>query len=379
MRRTGEVLTRFASEMAGKKTVRHGVPVGMMRPVCQAGPSMDFSFYLPCYSPDTSVSGQVMYGEMLEQARHAEDLGFKTLGIPEHHFINYLTHPNALMTAIKVASVTRRIPIITAVLVLPFYDMRKLAGEIAQADCLTDGRIQLGVGRGSFRYEFDRLGVSFEESREKFDDSLALLIRLLTDYDVAWDSKYYRFPPLTITPRPQQRPHPPIWIAALAPTAIYHSAKRGFHVQTTPLRDPFEAAKAQAEAFHKGAVEATAGGAAQRLSMLRMVYVTRDHKDTQEKLAIAHANHRRFVNVFTTPGQVERGAIVPIDVPETVEDMRNVLVLGTAEECIEKLNRYAATGIHDLLLNMSFGASHADVMAAMDRFVTKVAPFVGKA
>jgi alkanesulfonate monooxygenase SsuD/methylene tetrahydromethanopterin reductase-like flavin-dependent oxidoreductase (luciferase family) len=339
---------------------------------------MDLSFYLPCYWPDTRQPWFRMYAEMLEQARYAEDLGFKTLSIPEHHFINYLTHPNALMTAIKVASVTRAIPIITAVLVLPFYDMRKLAGEIAQADCLTEGRIQLGVGRGAFRYEFDRLGVPFEASREKFDESLGLLIRLLTETDVAFSGKYYDFPALTITPRPLQRPHPPIWIAALAPTAIYHSAKRGFHVQTTPLRDPFEAAKAQAEAFHKGAAEAPGGGRGQRLSMLRMAYVARDRKDLREKLEIAHANHRRFVNVFTTPGTVVAGAITPVDVPETVEDMANVLVIGTVEEVIEKLNRYAATGIHDLLLNMSFGASHRDVMDSMERLITKVAPYVGR-
>ncbi len=153
---------------------------------------MDFSFYLPCYWPDTSVPARKMYGEMLEQAVAAETLGFATLAIPEDHFLNYLTHPNPLMTAIKVASVTERIPLITAVLVLPFFDMRRLAGEIAQADCLTDGRIQLGVGRGAFRYEFDRFGVAVDESREKFDDSLALLETLLTEEEVSWDSTYYK-------------------------------------------------------------------------------------------------------------------------------------------------------------------------------------------
>lgn len=337
---------------------------------------MDFSFYLPCYWPDTSVHARTMYREMVEQARLAEDLGFATLAIPEHHFINYLTHPNALLSAVRVASATRRIPIITSVLVLPFYDMRTLAGQVTQTDCLTDGRLQIGVGRGAFRYEFDRLGVPFEESRARFDESLNLLVKLLTEDEVAWEGTYYKFPALTVTPRSVQKPYPPIWIAALAPEAIYHSARRGFHVQTTPLRDPFGAAKAQADAFARGRAESGKPPGSQRLSMLRMAYVARDEADAREKTMIAYENHRRFVNVFTTPGTVRNGSIVPIDPPETIDDVANALIIGTAERCIELFRRYAACGIDDLLLNMSFGASHADVMACMERFVRDVRPHV---
>ena len=337
---------------------------------------MEFSFYLPCYWPDMRVSARTMYGEMLEQAVAAEQLGYATLAIPEHHFINYLTHPNPLMTAIKVADATKAIPLITAVLVLPFFDMRRLAGEIALADNLTDGRIQLGVGRGAFRYEFDRFGVAVEESREKFDESLALLEALLTREDVSWQGKWYDFAPLTITPRPLQAPHPPIWIAALAPVAIYHSVMKGYHVMTTPLRDPFEAAKAQAEGFFKAVEELGPAGAGRRLSMLRMLYIARDDDDTRDKLEIAHENHRRFCNVFDTSGQVTGGAIAPIDVKESVEDMGETLLIGTAEQVIEKLVPYAELGIHDLMLNMSFGAAHRDVMDSMTRFVRDVQPHV---
>jgi alkanesulfonate monooxygenase SsuD/methylene tetrahydromethanopterin reductase-like flavin-dependent oxidoreductase (luciferase family) len=337
---------------------------------------MEFSFYLPCYWPDMKVAARTMYGEMLEQAVAAEQLGYATLAIPEHHFINYLTHPNPLMTAIKVADATKSIPLITAVLVLPFFDMRRLAGEIALADNLTDGRIQLGVGRGAFRYEFDRFGVSVEESREKFDDSLALLEALMTREEVSWQSDWYDFAPLTITPRPLQTPHPPLWIAALSPVAIYHSVMKGYHVMTTPLRDPFAAAKAQAEGFFKAVDELGAAGTGRRLSMLRMLYVARDDEDARDKLEIAHENHRRFCNMFDTPGEVKGGAITPIAVKESVEDMGETLLIGTAEQVVDKLVPYAELGIHDLMLNMSFGAAHRDVMESMARFVRDVAPHV---
>jgi alkanesulfonate monooxygenase SsuD/methylene tetrahydromethanopterin reductase-like flavin-dependent oxidoreductase (luciferase family) len=331
---------------------------------------MDFGFYLPCYWPDMSIPAQVMYDEMLEEAKAAEELGYISLTIPEHHFINYLTHPNPLLTAVRVASVTKKIPLISAVLVLPFYDIRRLAGEIAQADCLTHGRIQLGVGRGAFRYEFDRFNVPVEESRERFDDALNLLIKLLTEEEVGWDSKYYKFDPITITPRPVQRPYPPIWIAALAEGAIQGCVRRGFHVMTTPLRDPFSAVKMQSDAFFS----VLPPGSSQRLSMLRMGFVTKNEADTQAKLRVAYENHQRFVNVFTTPGTVRNGSIKPIEVSETLDDIRKSLIIGSPQECVDKLGHYADLGIHDIQVNMNFGANHADVMGALERFAVHVMP-----
>ena len=85
-------------------------------------------------------------------------------------------------------------------------------------------------------------------------------------------------------------------------------------------------------------------------------------------------NHRRFHNVFATPGEVKAGAIVPIDVAETMDDMRRALPIGTAAQVVDKLAAYEELGIGELLLNMSFGASHADVMASMERFARDVMP-----
>lgn len=333
---------------------------------------MQFGFYLPCYHPDTSFPASQLYRDTIEEAKLAEDLGFISLTIPEHHFINYLVHPSPLLTAVRVAAETKSIPLISAVLVLPFYDVRRLAGEIAQADCLTGGRIQLGVGRGAFRYEFDRFNVPVEESRERFDDSLNLLIKLLSEEEVSWDSKYYRFEPLTVTPRPVQKPYPAIWVAALAEAAIAGTVRRGFNVMTTPLRDPFEAARKQADAFLSALPPGNPRN--QRHSMLRMGFVTRSDADTMDKLRLAHENHQRFVNVFETAGSVKGGAIEPLDVRETLEDIRRSLIIGSPQECVDKIAHYDALGIDDIQVNMNFGASHKDVMEGLERFAVHVMP-----
>ena len=331
---------------------------------------MDFGFYLPCYWPDMTFPAEQMYSDMLDEAKNAEKLGYSSLTIPEHHFINYLVHPNPLLTAVKVAAATKHIPIISAILVLPFYDIRRLAGEIAQADCLTGGRLQIGVGRGAFRYEFDRLGVPVEESRERFDESLELLLKLLSETEVAWSGKYYDFPALTITPRPVQKPYPPIWVAAVTGPAIAASVKRGFNIMTTPLRDPISAVFMQSEAFFSARPQ----GGQQKFSMLRIGFVSESCDEVEEKLGLALENHRLFMNVYTTPGKVENGGIVPMEVAETIDDIRENLLIGTPEELIEKLRIYERLGIHEIQMNMNFGPSHRDVLASQQLFAAEVMP-----
>ena len=339
---------------------------------------MDFGFYLPCYWPDTSYPAQRMYKEMLEEAKFAEELGFVAFGIPEHHFLNTLVHPNPLLTAVRVASVTKRIPIVTAVMVLPLHDMRMLAGEIAQTDCLTDGRIQIGVGRGAFRYEFDRFGVPMEEARERFDDALQLLVKLLTEEEVSWSSKYYNFAPLTITPRPMQKPHPPIWVAAMHEASISWAVENGYPVMTTPLRDPFAAAKMQADAFTAAKARAGAVARSSRMSMLRNAYVGTTEADIREKVRFGHTKQRQFANVYNTPGEVYRGKIKLLDIAVTEEEIANNIIIGTPERCIEMLERYRALGIDNLMLNMNFGATHRDVMRSLELFATRVMPHIAR-
>lgn len=334
---------------------------------------MRFSFYLPCYWPDTSYPPQRMYKDAIEQAQLAEDLGFDALCIPEHHFINYLVHPQPLLTAVRVAAATRAIRIITSVLVLPFYDMRRLAGEICQADCLTDGRIEIGVGRGAFAYEFDRFGVPVSESRDRFDDALALLEALLSGQETSWKSAWYDFDSLAITPTGVQKPIP-LWIAALSYPAIYHSALRGYHIQTTPLRGGRDTVRTQANAFNDAVRDASGRIDHLNFSMLRMLYVAKDAADAEEKVAMAYQNHRLFTNVFETSGTVKGGQIEPVNTAESIDDIRDALLIGTASEVIEKLSVYNELNVLDLLLNMGFGANHVDVMGSMRRFADNVMP-----
>src|SRR4029078_1950853 len=164
--------------------------------------------FLSAYYPDTAYGGDRLYADLIAQAKRVEASGYRGVTIPEHHLVNILLVPDPLQMAVKVASVTRHIEIITSVCVLPLHDMRIFAGQAIQADILCEGRLVLGVGRGAFAYEMARMGKPIEEARERVEESLDWLMGRCTREEVSWNGKYYNFKPITIMPRPVTKPMP---------------------------------------------------------------------------------------------------------------------------------------------------------------------------
>ena len=114
-------------------------------------------------------------------------------------------------------------------MVVPFYHPLRLAEEIGMADQLTDGRLDLGVGRGYQPYEFNRFGVPIEENFERFNEYMEIVTRCLSENGVAHEGKHYQFPKTWTFPRPLQQPHPPFWHAGSSPTSMVLSGERGYH------------------------------------------------------------------------------------------------------------------------------------------------------
>ena len=336
--------------------------------------SMDFCIQLSAYYPSHELGGKQLYSNMLEQAVLADQVGFESVSCTEHHLINILLMPAPLQFAVKIASMTDRVNIITTVVVLPLHDMRVYAGEVICADIFTEGRLLLGVGRGAFEFEMDRLGVPLENTREKFDESLNVLQALLSRREVSWDGQYYKFPPLTVMPRPTKPGGPPIMMSAIVPDAIYHSAKRGFHIQTTPLSGSHEHMLKQVDAFRRGKQELGRKGEALTLSMSRVAFVARNDADKKQKTELAHHYYGQFDNVFTGDGIVNDGIIVPIPRKVPIEETAKNLHICTASEMVDQLALYAEAGVNRFILNVNFGADQIDTLECIERFATEVMP-----
>lgn len=333
---------------------------------------MKFCLQLSAYFTDKGYGGDRVFKDLLEQARLADSLGYESVALTEHHLINLQMMPAPLQFAVKLACETTQVKIITAVSVLPLHDMRIFAGELVCADIFTDHRLMLGVGRGAYTYELERLGVSMESSRERFDESLNLLQALLSEEEVSWKGKYYQFDALTIMPRPLKQT--PIMIAALVPEAIYHSVKRGFHIQTTPLSGDHQHMLKQVHAFKRGKQELGEQGGHLSLSLSRVTFLSRNKADRQRKIELAHDYYSRFDNVYTGPGIVEHGMVKPLPRKMGIEQTAENLTICTPQEMVDKLAPYAEAGVDRFIMNMNFGVEQNEVLDSIQRFAEEVMP-----
>ena len=335
---------------------------------------MDFNHFLTSYMPNPNVGSKVHFQNMIEQSILAEKLGYKKVSIPEHHLINLLMMPSPLQMAVKIASLTKNISISTSVAVLPLHDMRTYAGEVATADILTDGRLILGVARGAFPWEMKRLGTPIENSKEKFTESLEVLQKLLSEEEVSFSGKYYNFEALTIMPRPITQPIP-IMIAAMDPNSIKNAALRGFHVQSTVLSGTKELLMERVNAFREGCEELGEKGKLLKLSMQRMMFVAKDEKDAEKKNKLAYEYYKRFDNMFTGPGKVKNGNIIPLPRKQSFEEMKDNLLICPINELIDKLSVYAEAGVDEFIISSSFGQEQNETIESMHKISEEIIPY----
>ena len=335
---------------------------------------MDFNHFLTSYMPNPNVGSKVHFKNMIEQSILAEKLGYKKVSIPEHHLINLLMMPSPLQMAVKIASLTKNISISTSVAVLPLHDMRTYAGEVATADILTDGRLILGVARGAFPWEMKRLGTPIEYSKEKFTESLEVLQKLLSEEEVSFSGKYYNFEALTIMPRPITQPIP-IMIAAMDPNSIKNAALRGFHVQSTVLSGTKELLMERVNAFRDGCEELGEKGKLLKLSMQRMMFVAKDEKDAEKKNKLAYEYYKRFDNMFTGPGKVKNGNIIPLPRKQSFDEMKDNLLICPINELIDKLSIYAEAGVDEFIISSSFGQEQNETIESMHKISEEIIPY----
>ena len=334
---------------------------------------MDFNHFLTSYMPDPNIGSKQHFKHMLDQSVLAEKLGYVAVSIPEHHLVNILMMPSPLQMAVKISSLTNKIRLSTSVAVLPIHDMRTFAGEVATADILTEGRLVLGVGRGAFAWELDRLGTPIESSKEKFIESLEVLNSLLSKENYSFKGKYYNFNAITIMPRPISDPVP-IMIAAMDPSSIRNASSNGYHVQSTVLSGTKKLLLERVNAFKEGQQDAGENGKLIRLSMQRMAYAAKDENDAKEKNLLAYEYYKRFDNMYTGPGKVNKGLIEPLPRAQTLEEMTENLIICPINEMIDKLSAYAESGVDEMIISAGFGQSQEDMIESMYRISEHIIP-----
>ncbi len=171
-----------------------------------------------------------LFAALLEQIVYAEELGFDSIWITEHHFVEdgYTPAPLTLLTAIAMR--TKRVQLSTDILLLPLYNAVRLAEEAATLDILSNGRLMLGFGMGYRDEEFAAFGTSRRERVGRTEEGIAVLRGAWGDGPLSFDGRHYRLENINVTPKPLQRPHPPLWLAATSEPAARRAARLDMHL-----------------------------------------------------------------------------------------------------------------------------------------------------
>ena len=187
---------------------------------------MQFGLFYEWPNPELR-EWRVLFEEGVEQIQYSETLGFDYCLIAEHHFTNYGNSPAPLLQALHIGQRTRRIGIGTASVILPMWQPLRLAEEVAVLDNLLDGRFMCGVGRGYQPYEMAGFGADVGESRARFDETLDVLLKAWTsDESFTYHGEYVNIPnPVTVFPKPLQKPHPPLMITGSSVDSMRTAAR----------------------------------------------------------------------------------------------------------------------------------------------------------
>lgn len=184
---------------------------------------MKFSASLPFLR---DLSSREPFRDTFELAQVAEEAGFDTLTIGQHHFRQGdPADPLTVMAA--VAARTSRIRVGTGIFILPMHDPLMVAEQVATIDQLSGGRISLGVGTGWNAFEYEALGVPFKERGARMEEALKVLKLVWQQENTSFEGRFYRFPELTMYPRPIQQPSPPLWVAGDVPVSVDRAARLG--------------------------------------------------------------------------------------------------------------------------------------------------------
>src|SRR3954449_12011873 len=171
------------------------------------------------------------YHDFIRYVIAAEELGFSSVFLVEHHFTGFGQVSASLNLLSYLAARTSTIRLGTAVVVLPWHNPVLVAEQAATLDLLSGGRLDFGVGKGYRKAEFDAFCIPIEEASERFDEAIEVIRKAWTSEDrFSHHGKRWHYENILVEPAPLQQPHPPLWLAAGSSDSIRRAAREGFNL-----------------------------------------------------------------------------------------------------------------------------------------------------
>ena len=342
--------------------------------------------FFPSFRP-SDLTTAAYFDQVLRMCERADELGYHSVKAVEHYFHHYGGQtPNPIVLLSAIAARTRRLRPITGAVIPAFNHPVKLAGELAMLDNISGGRLDVGFGRAFIPKEFEVFGISMEESRARFEEGVEVIKRLWTEERVTHQGRFHRFQDVHATPRPVQKPHPPIWVAAVMTEESFVAAgRRGYNLMIVPYAGSVERARDLVRVYRQTWRVAGHPPGAEQIQVSLHCYLAETHREAIDGF---RRPLERYVEVFSealgswaghgSPQYANYQKMVQSIIsttPESIVQNRAALV-GSPEEVVDQVAMVReAFGDVEPSLQMNFGGmSERKAFRTLELFATRVMP-----
>lgn len=331
-----------------------------------------------CNQSLTSTHMGSVYEETLEQTLLAEKSGYNSALICEHHLLpNAGYFPQPLTTVAALAAATKKIRLGTGVMLLPLYHPLHVAEMGATVDIVSKGRLILGVGQGYRPEEFEGFGVSLSNRGRLLEENVKIIRALWTEDKVSFQGRFHELRDVTLSPKPVQKPSPPIWVAAKSEAAVRRAARLCDAYFMDPVT-PQAVLKQRRAAFKDEVKKVGRAEAKMETPLFREAYVSKtDNQAWKEVLEPVLHIYKEYYDWGHM--QDEDGNLVDpkkVSYEQFLELLRRRFIVGSVDRCIEQIENYEReVGVDHMIFRIHFpGLSHKLASGAIKLFADKVMP-----
>lgn len=313
----------------------------------------------------------------------ADRLGYDTAWIGEEHFYHFGVCPSPQLMLAALAGRTSNIRLGTAISLLPFENPLRKAEDFALLDVISGGRVNFGVGRGSITKHFEGFGISARESRARYDESLQMIRQAWSQDSAACSGEFWTIPEITVSPRPVQKPHPPIWRGTVSIESFEQAGKDGDNAFIIP----WVAASESEMGARYGRYREIAHASGHDHVESTAVYMLFIDEDYEAALAKGREESRRYAELLTkyttrrnddprfAPGSTAfEHAEYILSITDNLEERA---IVGTPEMCrkrIQQINDQLG-GVDEFAFYLHAGArSTAEAKRTLELFAKEVMP-----
>ncbi len=346
---------------------------------------MKFGLFHSVQLPDPNQQQQY-YQDALEQVLWAELLGYESVWMTEHHFTNHGIVSASLSVLAYLAGITRTIRLATAVTVLPFHNPIQLAEQTATVDLLSNGRLDLGVGRGYQWGEFHRLNLSMAEADRRFQESMQVLTQAWTATEpFDHQGEFWTFNDMTLHPKPIQVPHPPVWVAASSPGSMDRIVQHHWNLLIGQGLSAQQVGE-QVAYFRRANEEATGAYDPSRVKVARAMYTAPTAEQARQDAEAPFLWFKKTADEVSAPPE-RRLDLLPTNFANyrqrfateatfNYQDMTDqVILFGSPEQVAQRVEELRQLGVESLILFVNFGGIDSQkVKDSLELFATQVMP-----